>query len=298
MSAIIEAIPGGRQRPFPVGLSPMLLQGTKEPFVKTGWIFEPKLDGMRCLAYVNDGKAKLFSKPGRNITDTFPALAAEFVKQPTGVYDGEIVAHDDHGFVSFERLQERWSLRRDAEIARADRTNPVSFFAFDILHLGNISLTYVALSFRRALLEDKFFKAPRLDLVEQFEDGITLFEACREQKFEGIVAKRLDSRYQCGLRTPDWLKIKYSVRDRFVIVGQKEEEGYIVAKDGRVVGVVQYGFSAADLEALSKRLQIEREESIKGKMTFSYKPTVEVEVEFMEWTSKKQLRYPVFRKFC
>jgi ATP-dependent DNA ligase len=82
----------------------MLLQIRKEPFTQEGWIFEPKLDGMRCIAYVEDGIARLYSKSNREITSTFPMLADELRAQPTSVYDGEIVCHNDHGYVSFERL--------------------------------------------------------------------------------------------------------------------------------------------------------------------------------------------------
>ena len=103
----------------------MLLEARKEPFTEDGWVYEPKLDGMRCLAYVQNGLARLFSKSGREISETFPSLAKEMCTLNTGVYDGEIVAHDEHGLVSFERLQERWMLRKTREVELADRSNPV-----------------------------------------------------------------------------------------------------------------------------------------------------------------------------
>ncbi|HEY9772597.1 MAG TPA: hypothetical protein V6C81_02185 [Planktothrix sp.] len=169
MSSRPEELSG---QPFPAKLAPMLLQLCKEPFTREGWIFEPKLDGMRCIAYVENGRARLFSKPGRDITETFPTLSKALSKQPTGVYDGEIVAHNDDGSVSFERLQGRWALLNTAEISREDRSNPVSFYAFDVLHLGADSLFRSPLLDRRNMLESNFRRAEHVHIVEQFSDGI------------------------------------------------------------------------------------------------------------------------------
>lgn len=306
MTAVRQAITSPRavSSPIPSAFAPMLMVAQKQPFTRDGWLFEPKLDGMRCIAILRDGHCRLLSRTGRDITHTFPTLASELLQHNAEmILDGEIIAHDAEGKLSFERLQERWLLKRADEVAHAERNIPVSLFAFDLVHVNGFDLTRCTLSERKALLQSELVESARIKRVEHFDDGIALHELCKELGYEGIVAKRANSPYRSAQRTPDWIKIKYSLKDNFVIVGHTEEVGLLIARcddsEQRVVGAIRYGFKNSDYEVLEQLLQLDTtspcRRSRSGRVTKRFVPNVVVEVEFMEWTSAGLLRFPVFR---
>jgi bifunctional non-homologous end joining protein LigD len=188
-------------------------------------------------------------------------------------------------------------LRKLIDISHADRTNPATFYCFDIIHLGRLSLTYVSLNFRKALLHEHFRISSLNKLVDHYTDGLVLYEMGKKHKFEGIVAKLGTSHYKHGQQTSDWQKIKYTLTDQFKIVGYREGDGFLVSHNDRIAGYVLYGFSKDDYNYLKQHLKVENEETVKGKRTIRFKPTVVIKVEFMEWTSKKLLRAPVCKHF-
>lgn len=280
---------------------PMLLRSQREVFQKPGWIYEPKLDGMRCIAVCNGADTRIYSRNGRDISSTFPTLCRSLAGQRAGlVLDGEIVAFDSAGKISFENLQERW-LIVDEQIARKqDVHNPVAFYVFDIMRTDNADCTKETLVNRKSMLFEKVSADLLIKLVHHFEDAHALFDATKSGGLEGIVAKQSNSLYKPGARSGEWIKIKHRLTESFVVLGYVESEGFLLGQYTltglRTVGIARYGLSNSEYEKLAKRLvQIPPPVRFR-KATVWFEPKVSVEVEFMEWTSKGMLRFPVLRR--
>src|SRR3954463_10222721 len=155
----LEAQAGARLAavPEPSKLKPMLATLVDKAFDSPTWLWEPKLDGVRTLAFINKGKVDLRSRRGMDTTRTYANVAALLARQPAGtmVLDGEVCALDEAGVPRFELLQSRINLQRGADIARIEAETPAVFFAFDLLYLDGYDLTRVPLKQRRTLLEAK-----------------------------------------------------------------------------------------------------------------------------------------------
>jgi bifunctional non-homologous end joining protein LigD len=213
----------GGARPSPLAfLAPMLATAAPIPESRDGWSYEPKLDGIRALATVEHGQVRLRSRGGHDIAAQYPGLVAELARQPvaTVLFDGEIVAVDGLGHPSFELLQQRMNLQDPGQVGEAERTIPVVYFVFDVLHADGYDLAGATLVERRSLLSRLLLPSARVCQVATIEtDAGAAFEAAVASGFEGIVAKRNDSRYQSGRRGPAWLKRKKLERAEFVVGG-------------------------------------------------------------------------------
>jgi len=312
------ALPGVRPAAAPDTLAPMLATPASRPFSDPAWLFEPKLDGVRAIAIVRDGKLRLLSRRGLDIANQYPALAAELAQQPAGelVLDGEIVAPDEDGRPSFELLQQRLNLTREADIRRAEAEIAVLYFAFDLLFIDGYDLRRVPLDWRRGVLERLLASSDRVRLLEQFAgEGEAAYDAAVEHGLEGVLAKRRASGYRDGQRSPDWLKIKSTQSDEFVVGGYSAGQGARGAtfgalllgqydNDGRLVycGSVGSGFDDRTLVALHERLDAlqrktppfaEDPSMVKGPVTW-VEPELVAEVKFAQRTRDGLLRAPVF----
>lgn len=282
MMIALSKIPGARGSAFPTAVSPMLLHSEKKPFNKEGWLYEPKLDGMRAIALVNNGKCKLISRNGRDITGTFLVIA-EDLQQRKGqfVLDGEIVAAGKDGRPDFEALQARWLLSKPYQVDQAEKIAPASFYTFDLLYAKGLSLSSCKLVQRKSMLQSSIENSSRVKVIEGFEDGIALYEACHDQDLEGIVCKREASLYQEGLRSRDWIKIKFTQTNDFLVIGWKKDEGFIVSRTGdpsfKPVGVVQYGFTHKDYQTLLSILRPKDKDERREHLWFEPEVTVRVE---------------------
>jgi bifunctional non-homologous end joining protein LigD len=254
----------------PPAFSPMLATGGYEPFDGEGWWFEPKLDGVRTLLYLKGEEVRLISRTGRDQTASYPELAQAYrrLTATNAVVDGEIVATDDEGRTSFELLQQRMNLASPAEVERARRTIPVELVAFDLLWLDGEDLTSTPLSERRERLLATVMEGRGLRLMYGLEtEGKAFHRAAVENHLEGIIAKRLASRYLPGRRTDDWRKIKILKRQDCVILGWTPGQGgrgssfgallLGVYVDGelRWTGQVGTGFTGRMLDTLMERLK-------------------------------------------
>jgi len=311
-------IPNARKAAFPRTLAPMLATPAKAPFSHPDWVFEPKLDGLRAIAFIQDGKARLVSRGGRDVTRSYPSLAEELTGQPGQmVLDGEIVAPDDEGRPAFQRLQQRMNLQRDADIHRADVQVPVLYYVFDLLYSDGYDLRAVPFEERRRQLERTLVPSDRVRLIDQYEEeGEAAYEAAVEHGLEGVMAKRRDSPYRPGERSRLWLKVKTTLSDEFIIggysrgtgarggtfgaliLGQYDEQGKL-----RYAGHVGTGFDDRTLEELRKRLdglRVERSPfsgEVSGRAEATWvKPELVAEVKFAERTSDDRLRVPVFMR--
>jgi bifunctional non-homologous end joining protein LigD len=202
------------------GMRPMLAtRGTHVP-VGDEWQHEVKWDGMRVLAEVRGGAARLYSRTEIDATVSFPELAG--VPVDDALLDGEVVAFAD-GLPSFAALAERMHVSRaDRAGALAERI-PVTLLAFDLLRLGDRDLLDQPLAVRRELLEGLDLQHDRWQTPPVYDDGQMLFEATYQQGLEGIVSKRLSSRYRPGQRSKDWLKFAHRRRESYVVGGWRLE---------------------------------------------------------------------------
>ncbi len=238
-----------RPEPDPLPpLDPMMAVLWEAPFDDPAWGFEPKWDGVRALAVCRD-ELRLVSRNGNDVTAGYPDLGRvpEHVVAADAVLDGEIIAMKD-GVPSFQRLQRRMHVRGAAELERLARQIPVVFMTFDLLYADGHDLTGLPFSERRALLEAAVVPAPFLAVSPLVAgDGEALYAGAAAQGLEGVVGKRLASRYLPGKRSQSWRKVKV-VRDVDVVVaGWKPGEGRRAGTIGSLVvglyddaGALQY----------------------------------------------------------
>jgi bifunctional non-homologous end joining protein LigD len=298
-------------------LRPMLAATTQEPFSGNRWVFELKYDGMRVIAAKHsDGEVRLFSRGGADRTDTYPELARALHHLPVAefVLDGEIVAIDENGRSSFERLQRRFSQTHRAAIERAQIEIPVVLYAFDLPSACGYDLRECALTLRKEVLA---LFAPRNGLVRFADhvegDGKALFEAAREHRLEGIVAKRADSRYESGRRSKAWLKIKVPRSSDLAVVGYLEGKGarkglgslmlaWKRSEELVYAGNAGSGLDERTIEELLQRLAAARLETpsfsgaplTRARGTVYVRPELVCEVRYTEITKAGLLRHPVF----
>ena len=221
-----EALGGARapRRTLESGeMRPMLAATGDGPFSREGWLFELKYDGVRVLAEKrSDTEVRLLARTGADRSDVYPEITYAVSQLPLAscVLDGEIVALDERGRPSFERLQRRFTQRDPALIERGRAEVPIVYYVFDVLAVGGRDVRALPLAERKTLLE-RF--APANGVVRFADhvdgDGERLFEAAEAHGMEGVVAKRADSRYASGRRSRDWLKVKVPRTVHLVIAG-------------------------------------------------------------------------------
>jgi bifunctional non-homologous end joining protein LigD len=309
----------GRE-PMPKDLKPMMATLSKLPRDESAWAFEVKWDGVRGIAYCDAGSLRLESRTLRDSTRQYPELRplATSLGSRQAVFDGEIVAFDEEGRPSFQRLQGRIHLASDSAIRRRMADTPVTYMIFDLLYLDGHLLLDLPYTERRARLESLALDGDHWRVPTYHRgDGSALLEATREQGLEGVVGKRLDSRYLPGKRTRAWLKVKNVSEQELVIGGWLPGEGrregtlgalavgYYETVDGRprlrYAGRVGTGFTEDVLRDLMKRMApLERKTSpFEGrqppKQVRFVEPRLVAQIEFREWTQARTLRAPSFK---
>ena len=226
-------------------LRPMKATSGELPVPDEGWAYEVKWDGMRILAFVADGVAKLHTSNLIDATNRFPELAGLVgaLEGHEAILDGEVVAFDDNDQPSFGRLQQRMHISNAVEARRLSADVPVTFVVFDLVHLDGHDMISLEYRDRRRLLGDLLENGGGWLVPNHREgDGAALLEAAGQQGLEGVVAKRLDSRYEPGKRSPNWRKVKVRRRQELVIGGWLPGEGN---RSGQL-GSVLVGYYDAD----------------------------------------------------
>jgi bifunctional non-homologous end joining protein LigD len=299
---------------MPRWVEPQLATLTRERFTDPAWIFERKLDGERCLAFASSSGTRLMSRSQREITSTFPEIAAALTAQRRGdaVVDGEIVAFDGDQ-TRFGRLQQRLGVADPAK-SLLDAV-PVYYYVFDVLHADGRDTRALPLLERKELLRNVLrFHDPLRYTEHRDRDGEKFSQqACRDG-WEGLVAKRADAPYKGG-RSRDWLKFKCENAQEFVIGGYTDPQrsrvgfgalllGYYDGSGDLVyAGKVGTGFDTKMLLSLHDRLaRLERTGSpfrhgrLPGARGVHWvEPQVVGQVGFSEWTDDGQLRHPRFQ---
>jgi bifunctional non-homologous end joining protein LigD len=287
-----------------------------------GWTYEVKWDGMRALAFVDEGVLRVQSYNERDVTVGWPELAGLPAALPTSraLLDGELVATDAEGRPSFNRLQQRMHIANAAEAARRAADVPVTYVVFDLLHLDGHSLLGRPLADRRRLLDQVLDPAPSWRTSPMHDDGEALLDAARERGLEGVVAKRVDSTYEPGARTRSWRKVKVRREQEFVVGGWLPGEGTRSGRIGallvgyhdapgdggplRYCGRVGTGFKEADLKLLASLAAPlttgecpfdpppPRPDVARGATWLM--PELVVQVAYGEWTPDDRLRHPAY----
>ncbi|MGH7587801.1 MAG: non-homologous end-joining DNA ligase [Gemmatimonadota bacterium] len=301
-----------RKRKHPGWVQPMLATLTDQPFSDEDWIYEPKLDGVRCLAFRHGDRVRLLSRNRKSQNAFYPELVEAMAAQEARdfVMDGEVVAFRGR-VTSFSRLQQRMKIVDPGKALRS--SVPVYYYGFDIVHLEGHDTTQLDLLERKALLEEALeFEDPlRFSTHRETEGEAYLAEACRKG-WEGLIAKRADSVY-LQRRSRDWLKLKCVARQELVVGGWTDPQGGRVGLGALLVGVyddgdlryagkVGTGFDDETLRDLGRRLSsIERKtppfadrDVIPPKGVHWTSPKLVAEVGFTEWTSDGKLRHPRF----
>ncbi|HEX8977951.1 MAG TPA: non-homologous end-joining DNA ligase [Solirubrobacteraceae bacterium] len=295
---LLQATPAPRH----AGTMKAVLSGA--PFSDEGWLFERKLDGVRCVAIRDAGPVRLLSRNDLSLNGRYPEIAAALDAQPQRRFavDGEVVAFDG-AQTSFAKLAQR-----------GHSPVPVFFYIFDVLWLDGQDVRALPLRTRKRLLRAALkFEHPALRFSTHRSRGGEAFfeEACRKG-WEGLVAKRADSPY-VAKRSRDWLKLKCEQGQELVIGGYTAPRGsrtdfgalllgYYDGDQLRYAGKVGTGFDAATLSALGERLRrLGREGSpfadpgqVRERNVFWVEPTLVAQLGFSEWTSGGRLRHPRF----
>ena len=289
----------------------MLATLTDEVFSRQGWLFEPKWDGERCLAFRRGRDLNLFSRNRIRLNAKYPEVVEAISQQETTSFiaDGEIVAFDG-AITSFAKLQARMQVEQPS--ADLIRKVPVCFYLFDLLYLDRYDIRQVPLRYRKEVLRNAFDFQRSLRFTEHRKtEGEAYYRRACQKGWEGIIAKNGDSVY-VSRRTRDWLKCKCKQEQEFVIGGYTDPAGsrtdfgallvgYYETGLLRYAGKVGTGYTAATLRDLGARLrELERPESPFVDVrpiphgTHWTQPGLVAQIGFAEWTNDGRLRQPRF----
>ncbi|MGH1551125.1 ATP-dependent DNA ligase [Leifsonia poae] len=284
------------------------------------WAFEMKWDGIRAVAEVRDGRLRLTTRNGNDVTVTYPDLAGlvDLAGDHDLVLDGEIVTLNAQGRPDFGLLQTRMGLTRPADVQSALKRAPAHYMVFDVLEVDGTKHTRDPYDERRSLLSE-VLRPGRGDVVQvppAFDGDLAhAVASSKELGLEGVMAKRRDSTYATGRRSRSWIKIKHHLTQEVVIAGWTPGNGRrantigalllgIPDGDGlQYVGKVGTGFSDRALDDLSAKLgKLERKTrtmegvpSADARGAHWVRPDLVGEVEFAEWTGPGRLRQPSWR---
>jgi bifunctional non-homologous end joining protein LigD len=274
------------------------------------WLYEVKWDGYRAIAYVRGGEAQFLSRNDNDLTPRFPTVKRALeraVKTPDCVLDGELCALDEDGRATFSAMQQN---KTDTQYI---------YVVFDVLEVEGKPLLDLPLAERRERLTQLLDRSKSdIQVSETFEDGEGLYAAAVKQRYEGVIAKRPDSRYEPGRRTSQWLKIKTHSRQEFVIAGYTKGQGRRAGSFGslvlgtyeggelRYVGNVGTGFSDGEIGRLLKLLkpleqpdtpfaEVPKMPKVRKGDVLWVEPRLVAEVEFVEWTHDGHLRAPSYQ---
>jgi len=313
---LLDALPADaktwlRKHAQPKWVAPMLATLTDEVFSRQGWLFEPKWDGERCLAFRRGRDLNLFSRNRIRLNAKYPEVIEAIHQQETTSFiaDGEIVTFDG-AITSFAKLQARMQVRHPS--ADLIRKVPVWFYLFDLLYLDRYDIRQVPLRYRKQVLRNAFdFHGPLRFTEHRKTEGEDYYRQGCQEGWEGIIAKNGDSVY-VSRRTRDWLKFKCKQEQEFVIGGYTDPRGSRRGfgalllgyyRGGKLVyaGKVGTGFDQDLLRRLGEKLVRLKtpvppfaEDGLPRRGVHWVKPKLVAQIGFTEWTAGGKLRHPRF----
>jgi bifunctional non-homologous end joining protein LigD len=287
-----------------------------------GWAYELKWDGVRAMVDIGPDEWSIRGRRGNDVGVAYPELAGMAEICPDILLDGEIVTFVD-GRPSFGALQSRMHVRSATQARRLASHTPVNYLAFDVLRLYGVDLTARPYSERRATLDRLGIHGSHWTVPPSFDDGPATAAAAKDNGLEGVVAKRLASPYRPGVRSTDWVKVRFGQRQEFVVGGWEHGEGNRAGgigslllgyyrqepgadRDDRLVyaGQVGTGFTERTLAMLGEVLApLVRDTApfesippdVRGRAITWVEPEVVVDVGFAEWTGDGRLRFAVYQ---
>jgi bifunctional non-homologous end joining protein LigD len=290
---------------MPQETKPMLATLVDTPFSNENWLFEIKWDGYRAVAYMGDDHFELVSRNNLSFLEKYsPVVDSLKALSIRAVLDGEIVAVDEKGVGNFQLLQ-NW---------QTTRIGNLHYYVFDIIWLEGYDLTQLPLVERKRILQQII---PGDDPILKYSDhvlgdGEKFFQVALKGGLEGIMAKKISSKYELGNRSETWLKIKVSQRQEVIIAGYTQPRrtrkffgalllGVYNGSQLIYVGHTGSGFNTKSLEQIYKKLQpLTTKESPfvnppKTNMPATWvKPKLVCEIKFTEWTRELQARHAIF----
>jgi bifunctional non-homologous end joining protein LigD len=292
---------------------------TGEPFNSKDYFFEPKWDGLRALLFFQKGKIELQNRNLRDATQSYPELQeiSQRIKAKTAIIDGEVVVLREDGVPDFGQLQARFGVDDPKRVNVLAKTTPVTYVAFDLLHLNGQDIIARPLADRKKRLKSIINEGPYLLYGDHVEaEGTRFFKEAISRGFEGVIAKQSESQYFLGLRTEYWVKTKKINTADCVVVGWSEGEGARASSFGSLIlgaydddghlthiGNVGGGFSNRTLFDIKGRLsRIEKKTatvdgSVDSPTPVTWvKPRLVVEVAYLAVTKDGRLRFPRFKR--
>ncbi len=306
-------LPGARSAPMPREVSVTLAKLADKAFSDPNWLFEIKWDGIRTVAFVENGDVRLFSRSKRDVTAEFPEFQdlARCLRAGTAILDGEIVTLDENGRSDFQKLQNRFGVTKPSQKLIQDV--PLTYYLFDVLYCNGFDVRKTLLLQRKELLRQMLRNDDRVRYSEhQLEKGKELYAAAQERGLEGIVGKQMESPYT-GNRTGFWLKFKIVTELDAVIIGwtaprrTRQYFGALVLalydekKELQFIGSAGTGFdqkTQKDLLAQLEQLRVARSPLRNPPKLREHvewvRPAMVARIKFANWTEDNHLRAPVF----
>jgi len=296
-----------------------MLAKTGKAFDDENYFFEPKWDGLRVIMFFHEGKIELQNRNLRDATGSYPELQKirDRIGAKTAVLDGEVVVLREDGVPDFGRLQARFGVDDQKRVGVLAKTTPVTYVAFDLLHLNGQDVITRPLVERKKRLRSIVRESPYLLYGDHIEtEGARFFKEATSRGFEGVIGKQSQSQYVPGLRTDYWIKTKKVETTDCVVIGFSQGEGtrdltfgslILAAYDEngklRHIGNVGGGFSNTALEDLRKKLSriVTKTATVEGSVESPspvtwVKPRLVVEVAYMTVTADGRLRFPRFKR--
>src|SRR5713101_4019465 len=306
-------LPGAHSAPMPREISVTLAKLADKPFSDPNWLFEIKWDGIRTVAFVDNGSVRLSARSGRDVTAEFPEFQdlAKHLRAGSAILDGEIVTLDENGRSDFQKLQNRFGVSKPSQKLITDV--PLTYYFFDVLYCNGFDVRKTPLLQRKEFLRQLLRANDRVRFSEhQLKKGKELYAAAKAQGLEGIVGKQIESPYT-GNRAGFWLKFKIVTELDAVIVGwtaprrTRQYFGALVLalydekKELQFIGSVGTGFdqkTQKDLRAQLEKLRVTRSPlrnppKLREQVEW-VRPAIVARIKFANWTEDNHLRAPVF----
>jgi len=298
-------------------IRPMMAK-TGDPFDSDNYFFELKWDGLRVLMFLQNGKLELQNRNLRDVTASYPEIqtVTKRVRAKKAIIDGEVVVLSKKGTPDFGKLQNRFGIEDPKRVETARRANPVTYVAFDLLHLNGKDIIKNQLDVRKSTLHDLIEEGPHLLYGDHIErNGLQYYSEALKLGFEGVIGKEKHSPYLTGVRSSFWIKSKGSQSLDAVVVGYTVGEGMRKTSFGSLVmamyddkgklvhvGNVGGGFDDKSLLEIKPMLDklVVKKPVITGPIEAPspitwVRPHIVCEILYANITSDRKLRFPRFR---
>lgn len=279
-----------------------------------GWIAQIKWDGVRIITYFDGQEVRLFNRKLNERTKHFPEITAisTYCNAESVILDGEVIALDDGGTPSFQKVMKRDGIRRLDRLADAQSETPITYMVFDILFYNGEWINNKPWNERMKILSEIITPNETIQLVPSIEDGQALFDAIKDYGMEGIVMKQTNSPYILGSKKDYWLKVK-NYRDIFAVIGGFTLRNGVVNavllgvfNDDKFTYIGHTGTGKLsnqdwkDLTTLLRQLEVVQSPftNLSNQAdTYWVEPKITTKILFAEWTNNGSLRQPSIQAF-